>query len=1684
MITTAEQPLLAIKQRIVILANHSRLSAPCAEQYAAYVHAAACQWHSAGLDVLVFDCFGSAAAGQPDLVQDAIYYLQLGLTPEAEPDTQTALGQSLRLYKPAFVVALAPEYLLAAAIAAAQALKLPLLADIRLYQQEAMPLLSSELLSACQLVLCNKAIPELSQALAWPLTDKTLAPGLACLLGPANIQSRLNPQQLKLNQVLQSSQQQAISLMPEPCDADTGYNVDDTLHWQLVKAAPYSTLTVHGAVQYETTGQEKSRKAVLLVKLLNSQAQQLTAPCAGLAWSEMFGCHFVYLADSQGKDKQVASWVLPDTCNAVAIAVRGFYLTAPAKVHLKQLRLYQDNRQALLQAQWNYINHYFYNKGDITFARSRLERLLVLPCTPEQHNLGQQVRGLYQLKQGIVIPPRQPDPVYLPRKKALLYCLHQSLPYLSNGYATRSHGIARGLGAAGWQVQVATRPGFPWDTQDVMASTSYYKQVIDGVGYIAYNGSHIEQMGLDRYIAVAADHFCREAQHHRASLIIAAANHVTALPALIAARRLGIPFVYELRGLWHLTKGALRPDWAGSENFQLEHQLELLVAAEADQVLTLTDELQNTLQQAGIDTPIALAPNAVDCDVFYPKTAEIAVRKQLDIADDVLVIGYAGSAVGYEGLDVLMEALAILARQGLDFVFVLLGDGAVLEQVQRQAGQLNISSYCRFAGRVAFADVAQYISCMDVMPVARRKCAVTDVVSALKPLEAMAMAKTLVLSDVSPHYAFAGTCQRQLDAETDVRLHQRALMCRHDDARSLASALKIGLTDAGLRAELGAAAANWITEQRSWQVVTERYSKTIQQLTEPNSLAQLRQLPEHTSKPKIAVIADEFSLSALADAAELLVLTPQHWRQQLEAATVEALLVESAWNGNQGQWYKMVGHYDAANSAVLHQLLSYCRQHKIPSLFWNKEDPVHFDRFAANAALFDHVFSSDANSLERYLALPDSVIKTVSSMAFFAAPTLHNPLPAKVNWQDSVAYGGSYYGERYAKRTAALLPLLQAAAEQGLSIYNRQHNNPDSPYRFPDSLSGYVQGGVSYPQMVQLYKAHPVHINVNSVVDSPTMFSRRVMEIAACGTPILSASAPAMRDYIGKGVYFADDARQAKQCLQRLNVHCERWLAGLDALRQVYTAHTAKHRLCLMLRTAGLNVAAPKLLPVWLLVQHMTEDAARAVLKQSVLPQRVLAVQWQAEAKQILQRHGIVTELSAEPAQTDILIVQARTADVLCQADSNDVLDLQLTTLYSPYQAVTFCRDPEPAADSWPGLTTLSGKPDFSLSAFKTEARLLQHRDEHTLLLHLAVASKQATCLLLRKPLVKPVPAAKRQQTLLIAGHDLKFIVPFYPALEQAGFTLLIDQWSGHQQHDATRSMQLLKQADVIFCEWLLGNALWYARHKLPSQRLFGRLHSQELKTALFTQQKLAQFEQIFVVAEHIRQQAVALRPDAVQRLSVLHNAVDVNRFNVAGRKSGFNKVLGVVGIVPQMKRFDLVLDILATLRKADTAYVLRVKGKLPADYSWMVAHRPDEVAWYDKQFERIANDPLLQGAVYFDEQGDDMPQWYQQIDVVLSTSDFESFHYSVAEGAACGCQPVVFNWSGAATLYPPDWCVDDVAQACYAIQNMAAGKGHAPGSLTAWVRQHYALDKISSILVKQLQPAEINTKADPDVSW
>ncbi|WP_312347872.1 glycosyltransferase [Leclercia sp.] len=294
----------------------------------------------------------------------------------------------------------------------------------------------------------------------------------------------------------------------------------------------------------------------------------------------------------------------------------------------------------------------------------------------------------------------------------------------------------------------------------------------------------------------------------------------------------------------------------------------------------------------------------------------------------------------------------------------------------------------------------------------------------------------------------------------------------------------------------------------------------------------------------------------------------------------------------------------------------------------------------------------------------------------------------------------------------------------------------------------------------------------------------------------------------------------------------------------------------------------------------------------------------------------------------------------------------------------------------------------------------------------------------------------KQKTCVLVAGHDLKFFNLLQRKLEATGqFEFLVDQWEGHNKHDEERSRALLKQADVIFCEWCLGNLKWYSQNKASHQRLVARFHLQERELPYVAESNWDNINHISYVSEYIRREGQKVFGFPYEKTSVIPNLLDEKKFTTEKKVSDARYTLGIIGVAPARKRLDRAIDLLEELLKKDSRYCLRVKGKHPLDYAWLLK-REEELVYYRQIFERINSNPVLRHKVIFDPPGDDINQWFTLVGFILSPSDFESFHMAIGEGMLTGSVPVIWNWDGADEIWGREWVVNSLFEATNVVLN------------------------------------------------
>lgn len=290
---------------------------------------------------------------------------------------------------------------------------------------------------------------------------------------------------------------------------------------------------------------------------------------------------------------------------------------------------------------------------------------------------------------------------------------------------------------------------------------------------------------------------------------------------------------------------------------------------------------------------------------------------------------------------------------------------------------------------------------------------------------------------------------------------------------------------------------------------------------------------------------------------------------------------------------------------------------------------------------------------------------------------------------------------------------------------------------------------------------------------------------------------------------------------------------------------------------------------------------------------------------------------------------------------------------------------------------------------------------------------------------------------LLIAGHSLGFAESLVERARHAGAALREDRWSAHAVNDEEAGEEALRWADVILCEWCLGNAAWYSHKKRRGQSLVVRFHRMELETPHPLGVEFENVDAMVFVARHVLEAACEKYgwPLDDPRLRVVPNALDLQALRQP-KLPGAEFNLGMIGFVPWVKRLDRILDILERLRSRDDRFRLLVKGRGPWEYDWMGV-REDERRCYEQAFARLESSPSLRGAVTFEEFGNDVPEFLRQVGWIVSTSEIEGHSVALAEGMASGAIPVVIDRPGARDQYATRWVHADPEGAANAIADL-----------------------------------------------
>ncbi|PYE30733.1 glycosyltransferase involved in cell wall biosynthesis [Idiomarina fontislapidosi] len=351
-------------------------------------------------------------------------------------------------------------------------------------------------------------------------------------------------------------------------------------------------------------------------------------------------------------------------------------------------------------------------------------------------------------------------------KKQLLYFVDHSFPFSSDGYAVRTHAVAQGFVKNGYRVTVINRFGRVFSVPGIDANNVEPHYRIDGVNYLFFkspSGKPPSAKYFSEWLEGATKLVKELISTYQPGQILVASNWENAWPVKLACEDLGKPYIYEVRGFWELSRATKEPKWIESEDFKYAKTREADVANSATRVLTLNKLMQRILVERGVSSEkVQLLPNSLSTLPAIPELGKERERLATEVkarygVTQPFVLAYIGTFNHYEGLHLIIRALKELPE---DVGLLLIGGSMarghdekdvsdpIREELMVEAKAQGVMNRVYFTGRILPHEVSVLYSAIDVVVNTRISTPVTDIVSALKPIETAAHAVPMVLSDI------------------------------------------------------------------------------------------------------------------------------------------------------------------------------------------------------------------------------------------------------------------------------------------------------------------------------------------------------------------------------------------------------------------------------------------------------------------------------------------------------------------------------------------------------------------------------------------------------------------------------------------------------------------------------------------------------------------------------------------------------------------------------------------------------------------------------------------------------------------------------------------------------------------------------------------------------------------------
>lgn len=388
----------------------------------------------------------------------------------------------------------------------------------------------------------------------------------------------------------------------------------------------------------------------------------------------------------------------------------------------------------------------------------------------------------------------------------ILHVLDRSLPAIA-GYTTRSAAILEHQAALGLSpcalTSVRQGGGDPHVANGVAYMRTEPPDVLALLDRAPIARELVEMAALGRRALAVGRDTSLDVIHAHSPILCG-------LPAHVVARRLGLPSVYEIRAFWEDAAEERGQGRRGSLRYASVRAMETRLARSSDAVVTICEGLRRDLVTRGVpEDRLFVVPNGVDAERFAPRPRDLELEARLGFSNKT-VIAYIGTLFGFEGVPLMLAALGRLCDARDDVRGLVVGHGEHEAEIARAVEDLGLAGRVAIVGKAPRDEVARYYALADVLCYPRRRHRITELVTPLKPLEAMSMGKAIICSDVGG--------LREL-----VRDEQTGVLFRAGDAEDLAAGLARLIGDCDLRRTLGENARAHAVEARSWKTIVARY---------------------------------------------------------------------------------------------------------------------------------------------------------------------------------------------------------------------------------------------------------------------------------------------------------------------------------------------------------------------------------------------------------------------------------------------------------------------------------------------------------------------------------------------------------------------------------------------------------------------------------------------------------------------------------------------------------------------------------------------------------------------------------------------------------------------------------------------------------------------------------------------